>query len=319
MAPSSFRSDWLRRVSLSRPASRLNADPSLRAGWPNATDGLRRAVQLASTGFDRIAPARSGLSFLIYHRVGARTDSGVDLDTDQFRAQMEALATGGHVISIGEAVERLGRSDRGGSTAATQQDQSRAVVITFDDGTADWSDIVLPILCEYSLPAVFYAATAFVEDQRPFPGDAHPISWAGLRALVDSGLATIGSHTHTHPMFDRLEPKAAAEELDRSIGLLQDRLGVAVDHFAYPRAVRGRPAVEAEVRARFSSAVLAGGRSNQWNSCDRYRLSRAPVHRRDSPDVVASKASGGLRLEGTLREMLDRVRYGLDRRPATMR
>lgn len=276
-------------------------------------------MQSASTGFDRIAPPPSGVSFLIYHRVGARTDSGVDLDTDRFRAQMEVLAARGHVVSIGEAVERLGRGDDAGQAAPADQAASRAVVITFDDGTADWCDVVLPILSDYELPAVFYTATAFVEEQRPFPGDARPISWTGLRALVDSGLATIGSHTHTHPMFDRLEPQAAAQELDRSIGLLQDRLGVAVNHFAYPRAVRGRTAVEAEVRARFASAVLAGGRTNPWKGSDLYRLSRAPVHRRDLPAVVASKSEGGMRLEGTMREMLDRVRYGLDRRPATTR
>ena len=187
------------------------------------------------------------------------------------------------------------------------------MVITFDDGTRDWSEVVLPILAEFQLPAVFYVATAFIDEQRPFPRDGRPISWAGVRELVDSGLGTIGSHTHTHPMLDRVTVADAERELDQSVGLIQDRLGVKAGHFAYPRAVRGSLAIEAVVRDRFESAVVAGGRANPWLSSDLHRLARTPVHGGDPLAVVARKAAGGLRLEGRLREGLDGVRYRVTR------
>ncbi len=266
---------------------------------------VRPLVHAASIGVDKVAAPRPGVTFLIYHRVGATTPSPVDLKTPSFRSQMAVLAGRNSVISIDEAVKLLASQGRA--------DDGHKVVITFDDGTRDWSEVVLPILAEFQLPAVFYVATAFVDEQRPFPRDGRPISWAGVRELVDSGLGTIGSHTHTHPMLDRVTVADAERELDQSVGLIQDRLGVAAGHFAYPRAVRGSPAVEAVVRDRFKSAVVAGGRANPWSSSDLHRLMRTPVHGDDPLAVVARKAAGGLRLEGRLREGLDAVRYRANR------
>src|SRR4029079_13168936 len=108
------------------------------------------------------------------------------------------------------------------------------------------------------LPATFYVATDFVERSVQLPDDGKPISWAGLRELDASGLATIGSHTHTHALLDRADPDTTRLELDRSKGLIEDRISIACEHFAYPKALPGSDAADVEVRARFRSAVLAG-------------------------------------------------------------
>ena len=181
--------------------------------------------------------------------------------------------------------------------------------MTFDDGTRDWSETVLPILVQHGVAATFYVATAFVEEQREFPREGRPISWSGLAEMVSTGLVTIGSHTHTHAMMDRLAAAEADEECRKSVGLIGDRLGTDCAHFAYPRAIRGGPAVEAVVRELFRSAVLAGGRTNRWSGSDVHRLTRTPVHGADSPAVVRDKSHGGLRLEGRMRAALDRIRY----------
>ena len=84
------------------------------------------------------------------------------------------------------------------------------VVLTFDDGTADWPDVVLPALVERDLPATFYVSTDFVERGAPFPDDGRPVSWSGLAEMAATGLATIGSHTHTH----RVLARASAADAD---------------------------------------------------------------------------------------------------------
>ncbi len=63
----------------------------------------------------------------------------------------------------------------------------------------------MPALVERGLPATFYVATDFVEGQRSFPDDGRPVSWAGLADMVSTGLATIGSHTHTHRVMAGLD------------------------------------------------------------------------------------------------------------------
>ena len=120
---------------------------------------------------------------------------------------------------------------------------------------------------------------------------------------------TLGSHTHTHALLDRIDPADAADELDRSAELIGERVGVAVDHFAYPKAVAPSPEVEPLVRARFRSAALGGNRANSYGRTDLYRLARSVIQRRDGMRFFTHKARGGMALEETARRRLDRLRY----------
>jgi peptidoglycan/xylan/chitin deacetylase (PgdA/CDA1 family) len=260
--------------------------------------GIGGAVKVAAAGADVLRPEAAGLVILIYHRVGARTTSQIDLATPRFEAQVAELVEAGRVVSLDEGIRRLAAADVA----------DRPVVLTFDDGTADWVDEALPVLVRHQAPATFYVATDFVERGVDFPGDGVPVSWSGLAELVASGLATIGSHTHTHALLDRADGTTAAAELDRSIDLLGDRLGIECAHFAYPKALVGSPAAEGEVRRRFRSATVAGSRANLPGT-DLYRLTRTPIQVADGMRWFRRKAAGGLRLEDTARAILNRGRY----------
>jgi peptidoglycan/xylan/chitin deacetylase (PgdA/CDA1 family) len=199
------------------------------------------------------------------------------------------------------------------------------VVITFDDGTADFTEHAVPALARHGLPATLYVATQFVENGEPFPWGAPPVSWAALRDAAaqrllpearargtSSGggaLVTIGSHTHAHWLMDRLDPAMVDADLDRSIELIGDHIGSTPAHFAYPKAVVGSPSAEVAVRRRFRSAALATSRVNRVGRTDAHRLWRTPVQRSDDHDTFVRKADGGLRLEGELRSLAARVRY----------
>ena len=45
--------------------------------------------------------------------------------------------------------------------------------------------------------------------------------------MVSTGFVTIGSHTHTHALLDRLPPDRVEDEITRSAGLIEDKLGEA--------------------------------------------------------------------------------------------
>jgi hypothetical protein len=96
---------------------------------------------------------------------------------------------------------------------------------------------------------------------------------------------------------------------DRSIKLIEDKLGVTPDHFAYPKALLGSPAAQAEVRTRFRSAAVAGTRPNPYGRTDPYLLSRSPVQVADGMRWFRHKARGAMRLEDDLRQLLNRRRY----------
>lgn len=262
---------------------------------------LGTLLKAASAGFDLLRPPGSGLVVLIYHRVGAHTASAVDLPRDLFARQMAHLATHHQVLTMDAAADAL-------ETAGPPPGRP-AVVVTFDDGTADIVDEALPVLVEHRIPALVYLATDFIEQGREFPAQGRPASWAALADAVSTGWVSIGSHTHTHRLLDRVDARTAADELDRSIGLIGERLGLGCEHFAYPKALPGSPAAEAEVRARFRTAALGRTRPNPYGRTDLHRLTRSPLQTGDGMRWFRAKAAGGLALENDLRDLLNRRRY----------
>ena len=264
---------------------------------------LKHLVKQLSVVSDRVLPMAEGVVVLIYHRVGGGSDSEVDLDLETFEAQLDLLAQRHDVLTLDSAV-----------TALASGQPISGVVLTFDDGTDDFTDVVVPALARHGVPATLYAATQFIDEGIPFPWGASPTSWAALRDALSTGLVTVGSHTHSHWLLDRRDEASVTDDLDRSIELIGQNLGVAPAHFAYPKAVPGSPAAEVAVRRRFQSAALAGSRVNRPGHADVHRLWRTPIQRGDTPDFFAAKAAGGMRLEGQLRALAARVKYRGDTR-----
>ena len=265
-----------------------------------------RLLKVASAGYDTLRPTADGAVILLYHRVGGGSGTAVDLPPALFASQMEELGASGRVTSLDGM---LAMTSSPGTTSPAHAPAARPVVVTFDDGTADFADRALPVLVQAKVPATLYLATDFIEQGRPFPHDGTPLSWAALGDALGTGLVTVGSHTHTHALLDRLPPDAVADELDRSVKLIEDRLGVSPEHFAYPKALLGSPAAQEAVRLRFRSAALAGTRTNPFGATDVYRLGRSPVQVADGMTWFRRKAGGGMSLEDDVRRLANRRRY----------
>lgn len=60
------------------------------------------------------------------------------------------------------------------------------------------------------------------------------ISWEQLRAMVATGLATIGAHTVSHTALAALSRDEVAEELTRDCDTIDRAIGQRPRHFAYP-------------------------------------------------------------------------------------
>ena len=243
---------------------------------------LRKVAKGAALPWGLIRRRRPGDTvILLYHRVGAG-DREIDVPLDLFRRQMERLAARERVLSLDQAL-----SDGGG------------VVVSFDDGFADFHEHVVPVLVEHRIPAVLYLATGLVGE------GSDALEWSQLEEAISTGLVTIGSHTHNHADLSRATEPEAREEMRRSKALIEDRLGVACRHFAYPWAVSS-PAAEVAARAQFESAALGAWRTNRRGRIDPYRLGRAPVLRNDGVRFFEAKARGMLDGEGLAYRILRR-------------
>lgn len=255
-------------------------------------------VKGLAIGYDAVRPPDTGVVALAYHRVGGGSELAVDLDPGLFAAQMEYLASSCDVWSIDHALDELEKPSG-----------SPAVVVTFDDGTADFVDHALPALVANNVPATYYIATEFIDKQTYFPNDGKPMTWAAVAEAASTGLVTFGSHTHTHAVMDKLSLEQVDEELRISCEMIEDRIGGPVEHFAYPKGVFGGAEAEPTIARYVRSAALAEGAANPYGKTNPLRLDRSPIQTADGMRFFEAKVRGGLRLEGLLRARLNGRRY----------
>lgn len=226
--------------------------------------------------------AASGLTVLIYHRVGGGTADELDLAPEGLRAQLDVLARH-RVVGLDEGLDEL---------EAGNDDPK--VALTFDDGFADVFRTAWPLLEERRLPFTVYVATSFVGGLLRWEGStasappAPALTWDQLGELGGSGLCTFGNHTHRHVPASQL----SAGEVDACSAALEANLGVVPRHFAYPWGHRV-PAAEPWLRERFRSAATGElGRNRPGD--DPLRLRRVPVRRTDPLAFFEAKLTGRL-------------------------
>jgi len=186
--------------------------------------------------------------------------------------------------------------------------KSGGVAVTFDDGYRDFHEVVLPMLVKHGVPALLYLATGLVANgSDTLHGDA--LTWTQLREAVDTGLVVVGSHTHGHADLSRATAAQAEDEMRRSKELIEDRLGLACEHFAYPWAV-GSAAADRSARRFFRTAALDAWRTNRAGRVDPHRLGRVPILRSDGRFFFRRKVRGQLDSEALLYRALGRGPWG---------
>jgi peptidoglycan/xylan/chitin deacetylase (PgdA/CDA1 family) len=197
--------------------------------------------------------AEGAVPILMYHSIDERVSpkfARFAVSPSRFRAQLEVLKDMGYrTLSVTEMVMmRL---------AGTLPDE-RFVVITFDDGFADFALNAWPLLMMYGFTATLYVTAGLVgwtsrwleaagEGRRPL------VTWDQLRDIADSGIE-IGAHTMTHPALDMIDPAMAMSEIRGSKEVIQNQLGRRVESFAYPFGYKNAAVCRMVADAGFTSA-----------------------------------------------------------------
>jgi peptidoglycan/xylan/chitin deacetylase (PgdA/CDA1 family) len=257
---------------------------------PAGSSLARKAVKAAVLPGGIVSRRRQGdVVILLYHRVGGRGGE-IELPAALLERQLATLAEHERVLGLDQVVA----GDTGGG-----------VVVTVDDGYRDFHDSVLPLLVRYRIPAVLYLATSLVAGEGAAGDDPDALTWSQLAEAVATGLVTVGAHTHGHTDLSRAPERVCQEEMARSKELVEDRLGVACRHFAYPWAV-GSPAADRVARRLFDSAALDAWRTNRGGAIDPWRLGRTPVLASDGLAFFRAKVQGRLDGEALAYRLLGR-------------
>lgn len=172
---------------------------------------------------------------ILYHRIvpdGFKTgairsqdDSRLYVRTEsEFKKEMAYLADHGYTpISLYQLRDYLLAKD-------SKLLPGRPVAITFDDGSADWFEIVYPVLTRHNFTATFFLITDDAS-RRKYLGESIAATWNQIQQMAtyktDAArhLFHFESHTHTHRDLSDTLAEVSADSLQTTLPV-RDRLAV---------------------------------------------------------------------------------------------
>ncbi len=229
---------------------------------------------------------------LLYHSISPDDVEGEFapwvLTPDQFDEQLYYLkANGYHGLTISDYVDAI--------TDAKLELPERPVVITFDDGLADFGEHAVPLLRCYGFAATIYLVAgcmgktcAWLEPMGE--GNRAMMSWNDVKTLPAAGIEC-GAHTLSHPELDTLSRSAALAEIKESKAVIERMTGLRITSFAYPHGYHDRAVRDlVEHSGYLSACAVKHGMSGADD--DPFALARLMVTRDLSIDGFAGLLRG---------------------------
>ncbi len=197
---------------------------------------------------------------LAYHSISNR-EYAHSVNPEIFEKQMLLLKSRFSVVSVNKLLEllRLGTVDGNYAT------------VTFDDGLEDNFTNALPVLQRLNIPTSIFFVTGLAGKLHTNPDgiSSQFLSWEQALELSKTGLVTLETHTHTHPLLSEESDESIRNELFESKHLLKEKLGYDSEVLAYPKGNFDERVIRVvcpEVRAAFgtSGVLLRGERCGMY-------------------------------------------------------
>jgi len=183
-----------------------------------------------------------------------------------FREQMNWLAQSANVIGLPQLEHLL----------AGKLDVHRPVVITFDDGFLSVYEAGFPVCRELGLPFALFLSTGTVGKRAPLQELSKPmLSWSQLQEMIDSGLMSLGSHTHSHRVLINCLPAEITDEIETSCEQIRQKTGVEPRYFAFPKGISD--ALSRSLVGQHFSLIFAYEGLQRTQGMDRSALERISV------------------------------------------
>lgn len=246
------------------------------------------------------------IPILMYHQVSPQPSLNFRRYTvtpRAFEAQMEWLARAGY--------RTITLEDLCAAQAKQASLPERAAIITFDDGYEESAAYAVPLMARHGFTAIFYLVASLLGHPSrwllPELGCEFPLfDWNVARGLEKAGFHC-GSHSLRHPHLAEMPPATCREELTQSRQILEDQLGHAVHHLAYPYGSYNDVVHELAREAGYLSACSTRKGFSGVDD-DILALHRVSIHGHDSLADFAARLRNQRTPREWLRSKLDSVR-----------
>jgi peptidoglycan/xylan/chitin deacetylase (PgdA/CDA1 family) len=172
--------------------------------------------------------SEDALPVLAFHSI-SHEQGATSIPPETFRMQLDVLAESG--FSSLTCREFLAWREAG------LQARGPRVLITFDDGYADFATVAYPALSARGFSALVFVPTGKLGGREDWRGASAArralIDWSTVAELARSGIE-FGGHGVTHTDLTRLSAEERREEIEASARHLAERLGRRPDGFAAP-------------------------------------------------------------------------------------
>jgi peptidoglycan/xylan/chitin deacetylase (PgdA/CDA1 family) len=185
------------------------------------------------------------VSILMYHSI-SDGPGPTCIRPEVFNQHMEVLAeSGGRAVALSDFVAwHRGEKDLADGS----------LVLTFDDGFADFANAAYPELQTRGWSATVFLPAGKLGGMADWEGATRPLmTWETISTLAEQGVE-FGAHGVTHADLTTLEPGAARQEIIASKQLIEQKAGCRVSCFAAPFG-RTTPVLKAVIRQEYRSAV----------------------------------------------------------------
>jgi peptidoglycan/xylan/chitin deacetylase (PgdA/CDA1 family) len=229
------------------------------------------------------------MPILMYHRVAPEGRAATQrwrLHPDAFEAQLAYLRE--HDYQSLTFEQWRAASDRRIPIPA------RSVLLTFDDGYADFPTHALPLLVKYGFRATMFVVTDLVGASNVWDEQLDErialMDWPTLLELDEQGVE-LGSHTASHRPLVSLSTADVARELCRSRSALHERLGSGVRSICYPYGLHDAAVLSLAGGCGYHFGVT----TNEWHASfgdDLLELPRVEVRGGDTLTEFVAKLRG---------------------------
>lgn len=168
---------------------------------------------------------------LMYHHIQpweeaeSKGQKNITVKNDVFSVQMGYLAKRGYTTIMPEEL-------LSGLIAGSQTSLAKSVLLTFDDGYADFYTHAYPELVKHNLRATVFVSTGLMEG-------ADYLKWSQISEMAGSGLVTFANHTWSHKSLGKVSLETAKFEVGTAKTQLEEHGLGPVTAFAYPYGTEG--------------------------------------------------------------------------------